>query len=271
MDGKELNDLFGIDDIDDESQDEVVDQDGEVTDEGADEPLDNELNQEADAGGAANRQQTPEINHQFAEARKVAEQEARNAKNEVRILQEALRGFGYEGTPQEIADAIEASRTQRSIEEIEEERLMREQEISDQIANHPDVVRAREITQALINQRNEEMFARELRNIQRINPEVKSLVDLRNLGADQNYFDFLVSQKGMHIDQAYKEIMRGKSPQEPVQRKDTRESIGTFNGSDGAPVADIPRDEELLCMEMNPGISKEEIRKFYNKYRKGEA
>ena len=79
---------------------------------------------------------------------------------------------------------------------------MREQEISDQIANHPDVVRAREITQALINQRNEEMFARELRNIQRINPDVKSLVDLRNLGADQNYFDFLVSQKGMHIDQA---------------------------------------------------------------------
>ena len=115
------------------------------------------------------------------------------------------------------------------------------------------------------------MFARELRNIQRINPDVKSLVDLRNLGDDQNYFDFLVSQKGMHIDRAYKEIMRGKSPQEPVQRKDTRESIGTFNGSDGAPVADIPRDEELLCMEMNPGISKEEIRKFYNKYRKGEA
>ena len=272
MDGNELNALFGIED---EAQDGVVDQEGEVTDEGAGDLEDTELNQEEDADGVATHQQAPETNHQFAEARKAAEQETRRAREEARLAQEqvnllqnALRGFGYEGTPQEIADAIEATRSQRTIEEVEAERLRREEEFSKQIANHPDVVRARELAQSIVEERNRELIANELRNIQRINPEIKTVADLRNLGEDQDYFDFLVESKGMHIDAAYKKVMQGKTPQTQV-KIDTRENIQTFNGSEGATVADIPKDEEALCMELNPGMSKEEIRKYYQKYQKG--
>lgn len=272
MDEHELNALF---DIEDEAQDGVVDQEGDVTDEGAEELEDNELNQEGTAGGVANHQQTPEDNHRYAEARKAAEQVARNAQNEaqaaqaeLRMLQEALRGYGYDGTPQQIADALEASRSQRTIEEVEAERLEREQYLSEQIANHPDVIRARELAQSIITQRNNELIANEIRNIQRVNPEVKSVADLRNLGENQEYFDFLVKEKGLHIDKAYEKVMQLTSPQKSPKR-DTRDSIQTFNGSEGANVVDIPKDEEALCMELNPGLTKEEIRKYYNKYRKG--
>lgn len=278
MDKNELNTLFDIEDETGEDEDEVqggvVDREGEVTDEGAEE-LEEELTEEDSAGGVAAHQQPPEINHRFAEMRRMNEQEIRAirqeaeaARAETRMLTEALSGFGYSGTPQEIADAIEAARSQRSIEEVAEERERRNEAISEQIANHPDVVRARELTQALINQRNDEMFARELRNIQRINPDIKKLSDLRNLGEDQNYFDFLIREKDMHIDAAYKEIMRGKSPRQ-AGKPDTREGIKTFNGTDGVTVSDIPKDVEELCMQMNPGMSKEEIRKYYNKYKKG--
>lgn len=271
MDVQELNDLFGIED---ESQDGVVDQNDDATDEGAEELEDNELNQEGTAGDAASHQQSQEDNHQYAAARKAAEQrehaakaEAQEAREQVKILQNVLREYGYEGTPQQIADALEASRSQRTIEEVEAERLEREQYLNEQIANHPDVVRARELAQSIITQRNNELIANEIRNIQRVNPEVKSVADLRNLGENQEYFDFLVKEKGLHIDKAYEKVMQLTSPQKSVKR-DTRESIQTFNGSEGANVLDISKEEEALCMELNPGLTREEIRKYYNKYNK---
>lgn len=275
MNENELNALFDIEEeIDDEVQDGVVDREGEATDEGIEES-EEELTEEDSIDGAANHQQSPEINRIFAELRRNSEQEIRNARSEAesaraetRVLTAALESFGYSGSPQEIADAIEASRTQRSIEEIEEERLRREEMLNEQIANHPDVVRAREMMRTLVEQRNSEMFAKELRAIQRLNPEIKSLSDLRNLGEDQNYFDFLIKEKGLHIDAAYKEITRNKTSL-PQRKPDTRDGIGTFNGSDGKNTLDIPKDVEELCLQMNPGISKEEIRKYYNKYQKG--
>ena len=222
-------------------------------------------------------QQTPELNHLFSQARKQAEQQARAAEEDARraraetaMLQEALRQFGYDGSPQEMADAIEAARSQRTVEEVAAERTRREEELDEQIANHPDVIRAREIAQAIISQRNEEMFTRELANIKRINPEIKSLLDLQNLGADQDYFDFLVKAKGMHIDQAYKEIQRGRQASQKERLEDTRAGIQTFNGAAGGKsLADVPKDIEELCLQMNPGMSKDEIRKYHNKYTKG--
>ena len=276
MDEKELNALFDIEEeVEDEVQDGVVDQNGNATDEGADDLVDTELDQEGAADGSATHQQTPEMNHLFSQVRKQAEQQARaaeeesqRARAETALLQDALRQFGYDGTPQEMADAIEAARSQRTVEEVAAERAQREAELDQQIANHPAVIQAREMTQAIIRQRNEEMFAREIANIQRINPEIKSLLDLQNLGADQDYFDFLVKAKGMHIDQAYKEIQRGKVPQ--IKTEDTRANIQTFNGAAGGKsLPDVPKEVEDLCLQMNPGLSKDEIRKYHSKYMKG--
>lgn len=274
MDENELNALF---DIEDEAQGGVVDQEGEATDEGTESLEETELVQEDPADGAATHQQTPEINHLFSQARKQAEQQARaaaedaqRARAETAMLQNALRQFGYDGTPQEMADAIEAARSQKSVEEVAAERAQREEELNQQIANHPDVIRAREITKAIIQQRNEEMFSKELANIQRLNPEIKSLLDLQNLGEDQDYFDFLIKVKGMHIDQAYREVQRSKTPPVKERPEDTRQNIQTFNGAlGGKGLPDVPRDVEELCLQMNPGMTKDEIRKYHNKYTKG--
>lgn len=276
MDTNELNALFGIED---EAQEGVVDPEVDATDEGPEDEGE-ELAPEDTGEEVATPQQSTETNHMFAEFRKNSEQQIRQAneqtqkaQDEVSILLNALKQFGYEGTAQEVADEIEAARSQQTVEEVRAERERRESELetvlNDRIQNHPDVVAARNMAQAIIQQRNNEMFSRELANIQRMNPEIKSLADLRNLGADQNYFDFLIKEKGLHIDQAYKEIF-GNRTNTPAPKVDTKSNVRTFNGAaNQGGLADVPADEMRLCQELMPGASKEEIRKFYSKNMKG--
>jgi hypothetical protein len=272
MEIDELNALF---DIEDEAQEGVVDPDVDATDEGPEDEGE-ELAPEDSGEEVANPQQSTETNHMFAEFRKNSEQQIRQAneqtqraQDEVTILLNALKQFGYEGTAQEVADEIEAARSQQTVEEVRAERERMESDLNQRIENHPAVVAAKNMQHALIQQRNQEMFNRELSNIQRINPEIKSLADLRNLGPDQNYFDFLIKEKGLHIDQAYKEIF-GNRTNTPAPKVDTKSNVRTFNGAaNQGGVDDVPADEMKLCMELMPGASKEEIRKFYSKNKKG--
>ena len=80
--------------------------------------------------------QSQEENAKYAAARRKAEAEAKAIADEkARIeaenkqLLDALKGYGYEGSPQEIADRLEAARTGRDINEIRVEREMYEQQM----------------------------------------------------------------------------------------------------------------------------------------------
>ena len=116
----EEKDLFGyMDDAEDETQPDVVDQDPDydATDEGA------ELETEVDAvdnsaDGIATHQQTFSENQIAAAARKAAEQQTRNAQAErdaaIRerdALLAAVGNYGYQGSAQEIADMLTAKAT----------------------------------------------------------------------------------------------------------------------------------------------------------------
>ena len=73
------------------------------------------------------------------------------------------------------------------------------------------------------------MFNTELDNIKRLNPEIKSLEDLKNI-EDYDVFEGLV-KSGMHIDAAYKRLMSLKQPKST--KKDTTGHIKTVDGVSG--------------------------------------
>lgn len=73
--------------------------------------------------------QSADENAKFAAYRRekeTAEREANEARAALQRLQSTLNAYGYEGSAQEIADALEAQRTQKSPEEIRAEREARE-------------------------------------------------------------------------------------------------------------------------------------------------
>lgn len=259
MELEELNALFGLDE--DDAQAEVVDQPGEeATDEGAGE--------EEPAGEPAPHQQTRQENQVAAQARRAAEERTRTveaerdrAAAEVELLKRALMQYGYEGTAQEIADAITASKTGQSPEEVERARMAEEAAMNERINSHPAVQQATQMLQQIQQQRTQELFNRELREIQKINPEIKTLADLRNLGESQEVFDALI-KGGMHIDQAYKAIA-GKHP--APAKPDTKGHLKVTNGASHQPSAGLSAEEIALCKEMMPGLTTKEINDWYAK------
>ena len=106
------------------------------------------------------------------------------------------------------------------------------------------------------------MIARELREIQKLNPDIKSIADLRNLGEDQAVFDALI-KGGMHIDQAYREISRKSAP--PSVKPDTKSHLRVTNGGSRQPAAGLSAEEIALCKEMMPGLTTKEINDWYAK------
>lgn len=264
MELEELNTLFGLD-AEDEVQAEVVDQpDGDATDEGA-----GEEEIEEPAGEPAPHQQTRQENQVAAQARRAAEERTRaveierdKAAAEVELLKRALMQYGYEGTAQEIADAITASKTGQTPEEVERMRMAEEAAMNERINSHPAVQQATQMLQQIQQQRTQDLFNRELREIQKINPEIKSLADLRNLGESQEVFDALI-KGGMHIDQAYKAIA-GKHPA-PAAKPDTKGHLKVTNGASHQPSAGLSAEEIALCKEMMPGLTTKEINDWYAK------
>lgn len=76
----------------------------------------------------AKPQQTAEENSRYAEARRQAEAEARAIRAQNERLLSALNQFGYEGTPEEVADALMAQTQNITVEEAREQRETQERE-----------------------------------------------------------------------------------------------------------------------------------------------
>ncbi len=268
MDENELKAAFGLleEEPEVEAQEDVVDlpEDDfeETTDEGTFEEeveeVANPQSEEINRAAAAARRQAEE------QLRQVAEAKAKTDKS-VDVLMKALKNFGYEGTPEEIADMLDANRTGKTAEEIKSARLTAEKELQKMVDNHPVVREAQRLNEEAIENRNRQMFEMELRNIQKINPDIKTLQDLQNLGEDQEAFNAMI-RGGMHIDAAYRVLSGNKTPKAKAQ--DTKAHIKTVNGSAQSGNATIvPREERELIREMIPGITDREIDAWYKKRR----
>lgn len=121
--------------------------------------------------GAAKPQQTREENSQFAQARKQAEAEVKAIKAQNERLLEALKGYGYEGSPEEIADTLLAQMQGISKEEAKAQREQQEKAEADKQKIQSEAEFYKKIAV-------EKMMADDLAKIQKINPEVKSLNEL---------------------------------------------------------------------------------------------
>ena len=119
----------------------------------------------------AKPQQSAEENSKFAEIRRKYESENKKMKAEFDRLLDSLKGYGYEGSPQEIADALYAQNNgvsqeeARAIREKEESALREKEELQSEI----------EMYKSLAIQK---LMADDLVAIQKVHPEVKDLKEL---------------------------------------------------------------------------------------------
>lgn len=275
MDEKNLKAAFGFNE-DDEPEAEAQEELMEPSETDSEEARDDEPAEEEETS-EEEKEETPalqpeEISRAADEARRqaeeqlktIAEEKAKNDKS-IDVLMKALKNFGYEGTPEEIADMLEANRTGKTADDIRSERLIAEEELNRMIEEHPVVKEAKRLNEEAIENRNRQMFEMELRNIQKINPEIKTLQDLQNLGENQEAFNAMI-RGGLHIDAAYRVIAGNKQPKQAA--KDTKSHIKTVNGSGTAGNSVIvPREERELIKEMIPDISDKEIDAWYKKKR----
>ena len=119
----------------------------------------------------AKPQQSAEENSKFADIRRKYESENRKMKAEFDRLLDSLKGYGYEGSPQEIADALYAQNNgvsqeeAKAIREKEESALREKEELQSEI----------EMYKSLAIQK---LMADDLAAIQKVYPEVKDLNEL---------------------------------------------------------------------------------------------
>ena len=121
----------------------------------------------------AKPQQSAEENSKFAEIRRKYESENKKIKAEFDRLLDSLKGYGYEGSPQEIADALYAQNNgvsqeeAKAIREKEESALREKEELQSEI----------EMYKSLAIQK---LMADDLAAIQKVYPTVKDLNDIGN-------------------------------------------------------------------------------------------
>lgn len=118
----------------------------------------------------AKPQQTPEENAKFAEFRRkaeAAEREAYRIKAENERLLGALKGYGYDGSPEEIADLLMAQSTGITQEEAKAQREAEEQRLAQENMSKQEL----QLYKSMVI---EQMKERDLNSIKAAYPDVKA-------------------------------------------------------------------------------------------------
>lgn len=172
----------------------------------------------------------------FAKMRRSMEQSQKDyeaMKSEKERLANALGMFGFNGTTDEIEDQAKAHYTGRSIEEIRQERIAEAQKIAEENS-------LKEQLKYYQEKEVKERMNRDLEDIQKLNPAIRTFDDL-----PKEYFD-LVS-KGIEGTRAYKllevEGMFQTATQQAEQKAvakiqaNAKASVGSASGGVSEPVS----------------------------------
>lgn len=120
--------------------------------------------------------QTPEQNAWFAAQRRAAQeaaQEAARAKAENERLLGALHGYGYQGSPQDIADQLEAAAKQITVEQVRAQRAEVEKKAQEALRQSPEFLRLQAERDALSQMAAETVFRQDLSAINKAFPDAK--------------------------------------------------------------------------------------------------
>ena len=157
--------------------------------------------------------QSAEENSKYAEARRQAEAEARAIKAQNDRLLQALGQYGYEGTPDEIADAILAQTQGITVEEAAAQREAQEKAEHEKqtLLSEMEFYRSKAI---------EKMMDDDLKTIQSVYPDVKNLSELGN-----EFFSLLGATKDPLLSYEAVQAKKAKT------LKPTPQEIGAVNSS----------------------------------------
>jgi SOS-response transcriptional repressor LexA len=182
--------------------------------------------------------QTPEQNAWYAEQRRAASEakaEADKAKAAAARLQSVLNKYGYQGSPEEIADQVEAQEQKITVEQL---RAVREQEakrIREAAMNDPEIRKLKEERDALYEMQLDQIRKGDLEKVKKAFPDVAAK-DVKELGEQ------FASLRANGIDAvvAYAAIKQAEGATKPK----TPPSIGSVNNAT-ARVKDFYTPEEV--------------------------
>ena len=164
-----------------------------------------------------------------------------------------LNQLGYTGSPQEIADTLEAQRR-----EIEPGEVRREREAAE--AQERAWMEAQAARAEADSIRREAIFSHDLMEIQKLNPNVRALQELGDTF-------FRLRAAGVSNLEAYE--LTAKPRQSLRQGRGGKEHLITTDGGSAAGgLLDIPKGELDLWRESVPGDTPARLKERYNRARK---
>lgn len=258
--------MYETENVFDETQEEVVDSPEDAEEEIIEEEYDEEEIDEDDDSEEVATPQSREDNSKYAAARreaeakeraaeqKAAELEAKSAlmQKQLETLTQATKLYGYEGTPEEISDQLIAAQRDITPEEVKSEREAFDREIEQRINSHPAIKNA-------ANLALQTAMDKELQEIRKINPEIKSLADLQG----NSDFDDLVINHGVSLSRAYKLTHKSQS----LPRENTKEHLNGINTGDKSNdgMVEIPKSELEYYKESFPDEPISKLKERYNR------
>ncbi len=174
--------------------------------------------QETVAQEPAKPVQTPEQNAVFAAMRRKAEAEKQAAlsqsKQQYDPLLQALNQYGFQGTPQEIADMLLSQKTQIPVEQIRAEREKAFEQAKQEYIQSPEYIQQQVQLEMYRTKDRDRRFADDLADIKKSFPDCKASSVL-DLGPE---FLSLMSNKDYPVSAvvAYKAVMESKKPIPPT-------------------------------------------------------
>ncbi len=255
---------FEGEDIDDDLEDEEwdVQEGGEEDDEdldeddGYDDVLDDKT-PDVMQNDAFYQNRISELEREVATARKRDAEYARMAN--------LLNRNGYTGDIVDIADQIEAQNRNMSIEEVREERIRNAQYVEELVKNHPAIRQAEMIQQRQEAEMLKMRIDNDVRQIQAINPNIKSIKDLAN-EPNADIIQALVESGSTWAD-AYRKVVGLTGAKSNVDTKEHLKGTGA-SGMAGGEMKDIPPELKGVWAGFYPDLSPKELKKKYNSYLK---
>ena len=274
-DGEEL----GANETDTADQSEVATEE-QTTDTEPSEPTGNEPTPQDDTPPTP--VQSPEDNTKFATARRQAEREFAERQKSVDLeYQRRFSGYVNPLTNQPIRsqkdylDALDAQEVVKQRQELQEKGIdpdMLSQIVSKQVENNPVVRQAQEVMQQTINNQSNQMISEDIKEIMRIDPNVKSMEDVAK---SPNIKQILsLTQTGLRFADAYKvanmDLLINKQSVSAKQSainniKGTQHLNATNNiSANNDSSVDIPSSELTNWQDAYPDLSMTDLRKKYN-------
>jgi len=182
-------------------------------------------------------------------------------KKEIAEITKALKSYGYEGTPTEIAEVIMAQARELPVEDYRAERAAEQARINELIENDPRYAKILETERQIQNQA---IFNADFLELKRLFP-TETAVKLEDI---KNFDKFAEARaKNLSVEESYflanRDAFIGKKAK-PKANGEDKDHLQALGGNSGSSV-DVPVEIMAEYKKLMPKLTSEEIRAHYNK------